>query len=498
MSSGRTTSPPPPPPSPVRPATATPSTASPRTTSAIPKPRRRPPTPPPRIVDGLAVTAVATDASGAAIRFNRPLDPATLNLYATETGGQGPADVTLVGAATGAVAGSLVLDDDLQGFRFVKTGGPLAPDTYTLTLRSAANGVIDTLGRLLDGDDDGTPGGDSVTTLAVAGPLSRVLSLPDVVRGPGQPVNIPATVSGIPIRLSDGSGVESLEFTLNYDPALLTISDVTLAADLPDRQYTGRQPHRPRPDQCGDVFPDSPGAGARDLLTLTAAVPSTASYRAKQILDLTDVSSNEGTLAVVGDDAVQLVAYFGDTTGNGSYSALDGQRVLRHAVGLDSGFAAYPLADPVLVADITANGAVSSLDATRILQEVVGIDRPEIPPLAGITITASGPDPYVHIPTDLSGTPGSVITVPVLIDDAVGLESADLRLVYDPALLEFVAVRAGSASKGATVITNPRVQRRRDTWSSLALTDPSSARRRQPARHRVPDQGRRRLWAPPR
>ena len=30
-------------------------------------------------------------------------------------------------------------------------------------------------------------------------------------------------------------------------------------------------------------------------------------------------------------------------------------------VGLDSGFAAYPLADPVLVADITANGAVFGL-----------------------------------------------------------------------------------------------------------------------------------------
>jgi hypothetical protein len=171
-------------------------------------------------------------------------------------------------------------------------------------------------------------------------------------------------------------------------------------------------------------FPTPLAGGAQDILTLTAAVPASASsaYRTKQVLDLTDVSINEGALAAVGDDAVHVVAYFGDTTGNGSYSSLDGQRVLRHAVGLDSGFAAYPLADPVLIADITGNSAVSSLDATRILQEVVGIDRPEIPPLAGIVITAPGPDPYVHIPTDLSGTPGSLLTVPVLIDDAVGLE----------------------------------------------------------------------------
>lgn len=408
-----------------------------------------------QVVDGLAVTAVATDASGAAIRFNRALDPGTLNLYATEAGGQGPADVTLVGAATGAVAGSLVLDDDLQGFRFVRTGGPLAPDTYTLTLRSAANGVIDTLGRLLDGDDDGTPGGDSVTTRTVAGPLPRVLSLPDVVRGPGQPANIPATVSGIPIRLSDGTGVESFEFTLNYDPTLLTISDATLAAGLPAGSTLVANLTVPGQVRVAMSFPTPLAAGAQDLLTLTAAVPATAPYRAKQVLDLSDASLNEGHLAAVGDDAVHLVAYFGDATGNGTYSSLDGQRVLRQTVRLDSGFAAYPLADPVLVADITANGAVSSLDATRILQEVVGNDRPEIPPLPGITITPAGPDPYVHIPTDLSATPASVITVPVLIDDAVGLEAADLRLVYDPALLEVVAVRAGSVTTGATIITNP-------------------------------------------
>ncbi|QKS29606.1 MAG: tandem-95 repeat protein [Candidatus Accumulibacter similis] len=408
-----------------------------------------------QVVDGLAVTAVATDTSGASIRLNRALDPTTLNLYGTETGGQGPADVTLVGAATGAVTGSLVLDDDLQGFRFVRTGGPLAPDTYTLTLRSAANGVIDALGRLLDGDDDGTPGGNYVTTLSVAGPLPRVLSLPDVIRGPGQPVNIPATVSGIPIRLSDGNGVQSIDFSLSYDPALLTISDVTPnVKQLPSGYTFAANLTVPGLIRVGMSFPTPLAAGARDLLTFTAAVPATAPYRVKQVLDLSDLSLNEGRLAAVADDAVHVVAYFGDATGNGSYSSLDGQRVLRHTVRLDSGFAAYPLADPALIADITGNGTVSSLDATRILQEVVGDDQVEIPPLPGITITPPGPDPYVHIPTDLRAIPGSVITVPVLIDDAIGLEAADLRLLYDPTRLEFVVARGGSAGAGATIVTN--------------------------------------------
>jgi hypothetical protein len=57
------------------------------------------------------------------------------------------------------------------------------------------------------------------------------------------------------------------------------------------------------------------------------------------------------------------------------------QRVLRAVAGLDSGFAAYPMIDPLLIADTTRNGSISSLDATRILQEVVGLDRPEISPI---------------------------------------------------------------------------------------------------------------------
>ncbi|MCP5248369.1 MAG: tandem-95 repeat protein [Candidatus Accumulibacter sp.] len=336
---------------------------------------------------------------------------------------------------------------------FIKTGGVLAPDSYSLTLRSAVSGFKDVAGELLDGDDDGTPGGDYFTSFAVVGPLPRVVSLPDVMRGPGQPVNIPTTVAGIPIRLSDGAGVDSLRFTLNYDPALLTISDVTA---LPVGSMLVANLTIPGQVKVAMSFPIPLASGAVDILTLTAAVPATAPYRAKQVLDLTGVSANEGKVAAVGDDAVHVVAYFGDTTGNGAYSSLDGQRVLRQVVGLDSGFAAYLLADPVVVADITGNRTVSSQDATRILQEVVGFEPIEIPPLAGIAVTVAtpGPDPYVHIPTDLSAVPGSVITVPVLIDDALGLEAADLRLVYDPAMLEVLDVRAGSASKGATVVSN--------------------------------------------
>jgi hypothetical protein len=70
------------------------------------------------------------------------------------------------------------------------------------------------------------------------------------------------------------------------------------------------------------------------------------------------------------DDALQLVGYLGDTSGDASYSTLDGQRIQRVLVKLDSGFAAYANVDPLIIADINASGYLSSIDASRVLQEV--------------------------------------------------------------------------------------------------------------------------------
>jgi hypothetical protein len=118
-----------------------------------------------------------------------------------------------------------------------------------------------------------------------------------------------------------------------------------------------------------------------ELLRIAAQVPLTAPYGASQILAISNLSLNSGTIPAIGDDGLHVAAFFGDATGNGSYSSLDSQRILRVATGLDSGFAAFLTIDPVVVGDITGNGILSALDATRLLQEVVGIDRPEIPPL---------------------------------------------------------------------------------------------------------------------
>src|SRR5262245_47822100 len=106
----------------------------------------------------IAVAQLVVNASGFTAQFNQSVDSSVLNLYDTEAGALGPPDVTVVGANQGDVSGSLVVKGNQ--LTFVKTGGILAPDVYTVMMRSADNGIKGADGSLLDGNSDGTPGDD--------------------------------------------------------------------------------------------------------------------------------------------------------------------------------------------------------------------------------------------------------------------------------------------------------------------------------------------------
>ncbi len=338
------------------------------------------------ISDTLRVTGLIPTASGFVVQMNRPFDPAPLNLYDVEAGVHGPPDIALVGDAAGHVPGSLVIGADT--IAFVATGGPLPADTYTVTVRSAANGLVDLEGRLLDGDKDGTAGGD-FTQSFIAAPEPVTVSLPDFARGPGQSVHLPADGEGLPLMLSDdrqtGGDVKSVALTIAYNPSLLGITTATLGPDAPVDAVLNFD--ATTPGRIIVVFSSSTTplpAGDSHFVTLTAAVPPSATYGDGHSIDISEIvvtNMADEPIAATADDALQTVVYFGDATGNASYSGLDAQRTARVGVGLDSGFEAHSRIDPVIVADITGNGAISGLDAQRIALAAVGLNAPEIPPI---------------------------------------------------------------------------------------------------------------------
>ncbi len=324
--------------------------------------------------DPLRLNSFTPTPSGFIAEFSDTIDTPKLNLYDVQAQTFGPPDVTLIGDTVGGLHGSLFADGDR--LTFVATGGILPRDLYTVTLRSAANGF-----KYLDGDGDGNALGDYTTTFTVDPPISVVVSLPDFTRGPSQPVNVPVSATGLPLTLSDADSVSTVELTVHYNPALLTVTGATLGNDVPAAAEVTFNSAVPGEITIGFSSPQDLDPGPAEIVVLSAEVPSSAPYAAAHVLDITTVSINGGFLPALSDDAIHVAAYFGDATGNGNYSGLDAQRVGRVFAQLDTGFEAYPVVDPVVVGGVTRNGGLSGLDARQIALETIGLAPPEIPPL---------------------------------------------------------------------------------------------------------------------
>ncbi|MBL8339682.1 MAG: hypothetical protein JNM97_23150, partial [Rhodoferax sp.] len=321
----------------------------------------------------------------------------------------------------------------------------LANGSYTVTLDSRANAFVTAQGGLLDGNRDGTAGDNYTGSFSING-SGAVLRIGEFSRGPGQAADVPATAAGVPITLTGATGARAVSFTLAYDPALLQITGVSGGAGIPAGSTVSADFSTPGQVHIALALGDALGAGGLELVRLTAQVPGSAPYGAKQVLDLRDITLDTGA-TVRDDDGLHLVAYVGDASGNAKYSTLDVQRIQRAVLHMDSGFGAYPLIDPVVVADINGNGALSSLDAQRVLSEVMGLDRAEIPAIPpGMTLTFSGPDPVVSAAT-VAGQPGETVVVPITLDTAAGLESVEITLVYPADSLSLRDVRLGGLTQ---------------------------------------------------
>jgi hypothetical protein len=164
-------------------------------------------------------------------------------------------------------------------------------------------------------------------------------------------------------------------------------------------------------------------------------------YKAKDLLHFTSATLNGGAVAVATADALHLVAYVGDGDGNGFYNGNDAVLITRVNVQVDSGFAAYPLVDPVIVADADGTGFIPSDAALQVNEAGVGLAtsnlaNPPIPPGVHFVPISNNVDPVLSVDREPWTVDRATVTVAVNIDDAhpagsTGLIEGHLALTYD-------------------------------------------------------------------
>jgi len=416
-------------------------------------------------------------SEGFTVYFTRPVVGEVLNLYEARDSDMGEPDVSFFESATGRdVPGTLILDDNGLGLRFVPTGGPLAAGNYTVFLRSAETGFKGENGRLLDGDSDGVEGGDFEVSFEVAGlPAEAVIfSIPDFARGPGEEVHLGGPGTGIPVYVSGAVGLGELEVQLMYDPAILEITGVNPGPGMPagDLNITTEE------DLGGLnlLTVEFVAAGEAVLqadtvqaFTLEGRVVSGAPGGQAHLLDLIYADFRRGEIVteqgVVLDDGIHSTSYRGDLDGDGHYGADDVSRALGLILGLDSGFVVDLGTDPQLMGDINGNGTVGVMDARAILRKVVWPEE-DIPGLPGLPVVIEMPIRLpggegvgaelaslradVTISQGLRAKAGEVVTAVVTVNGAAGIRSAELTIGYDPDIFEVPegGVRGGDLLSG--------------------------------------------------
>jgi hypothetical protein len=202
------------------------------------------------------------------------------------------------------------------------------------------------------------------------------------------------------------------------------------------------------------------GLGPVTIGELQATIPNTLNqtiYKAKEVLTVSG-ATGVGSLPLVGASAIQVVGYPADASGDGAYAGNDGSLTGRVAGGQDTGFAAWPLVDPVVLADLAGEGLVTATDASQVAQ--VAVHRPGLPNITPIPTGAqvapsTAPDPLLSLPTGLRVSANGTVNVPVNLDEArpagsTGLTEATLALRFDPSVFNVSAndIHLGSIPQG--------------------------------------------------
>ena len=228
---------------------------------------------------------------------------------------------------------------------------------------------------------------------------------------------------GIPISLMAGTstgGVTSGQFTLTFDPTLLTVTGVTVDPNLAATNGATLTLDGSSNLAAGlaviDFSATAVTANSTGIVLggLTATVPSAALYKSKDLLHFSSVSLNNGAIAAVGADAVQVVAFLGDASGDGYITSADAVDVENVAGGSDAGFAAYRLADPYIIGDLSGDGKADGATYSLLTKYINSTVTPQMPAWPGVPSNfAAGPDPAVSIPSALQVGADGRVTVPV-------------------------------------------------------------------------------------
>ena len=216
----------------------------------------------------ISINSVEVTSSGKLlVNLSQVADPARLVMNSPSGDSNVVPTVIVTGPGGENISGSSIFDAERRQLVCVPLNPYLAPGQYTVHIRQ--QDFVTTVGNIKAGTE---PLSFQFTVPSVP----HVMSIPRIMLNPGKAVNIGGATGGLPIRMSDAAGLVDITLRLQYSEDFLSISSAVLAPTMPGGWSI--QSFRKLPGQIEVHLKGSTAltAGERELVRLTATVPSTA------------------------------------------------------------------------------------------------------------------------------------------------------------------------------------------------------------------------------
>jgi len=365
----------------------------------------------------------------------------------------------------------------LTGLNHVAAAKVLAAGTYTVTLDGGSSDpafrrLSDGAG--LDGNGEGTVQAvDNYTTTMSVSAIpagTDVVSIGDLVAGPGQTSTVPLVLSGGSGSVSDTTAV-SLTIASPADGAYtvtgFTVNSAISGATANFNAATGLL-------TISSSSPFSTTDSPLLLGTFTFAVSglvnggTAPAIDTKTGIDITvtsilDHASNPKPF--IGVNGFHVSAYPGNLVAPiGIYNSSDVSQLQGLIITSVHAFALYPNVDPYLLADLNKDGFVNGTDVSQLQARILGLPSliPALPSgSSGVAVNGADPVLFVGLtytpdgqPADLGNLkPGSTLLVPlsVFVTDphGINLTAAEIAFRFDPLVFVFNGVNPGVIANGS-------------------------------------------------
>ncbi len=390
----------------------------------------------------VSIAVALSDGSGiSALSFTLNFDPTVLSISGPSAVSRGTLvpDNFSVSANT-ATAGqvSIVISPPIQTPLPTFRSGSGSVVTLTFQVASGARvGATSPLTLSNISASDATAGSVPITpqngTFTVGTP--RTLSISNAQGAPGSAVTIP-------VMLSEGANVSALQFTLSFNPAILTPATTPVAlGSLVPSGFTVSANTATAGQITVVISPpvQTPlptfNSGSGSVAVITFQVASGASPGATSPLTLSNVSASDRNASAVAITVQNgtftvLAVRRGDINQDGVINVQDLILLIRHLTGES------PLSGAALqAADVNGDGQVNVQDVVRLIQHLTG-ERP-----LNISLPPGETKAHAARPTRWVALGGSfwsegTLQVPLLISEAADVAAAELVLEYEATKLQ--------------------------------------------------------------